>query len=110
VGGYASESSSSGSSPRTPSKWNTAGFVHYPEDPEVYGLEYQFMVGEELMVAPVLNPGEGAVEVYLPAGRWVRLWSDKEYGTLEGGVYETVPAPVGSPPSSTKRARRRGAT
>jgi alpha-glucosidase (family GH31 glycosyl hydrolase) len=85
-------------------------FVHYPEDPEVYGLEYQFMVGEELMVAPVLDPGEGAVEVYLPAGRWVRLWSDKEYGTLEGGIYETVPAPVGSPPSSTKRARRRGAT
>jgi alpha-glucosidase (family GH31 glycosyl hydrolase) len=50
------------------------------------------------------------VEVYLPAGRWVRLWADKEYGTLEGGVYETVPAPVGSPPSSKKRARRRGAT
>ncbi|HEX4992380.1 MAG TPA: hypothetical protein VFV45_04050 [Rubrobacteraceae bacterium] len=40
---------------------------------------------------------EEAVEVYLPAGRWVHLWSDKEYGSLEGGVYESVPAPVGEP-------------
>jgi alpha-glucosidase (family GH31 glycosyl hydrolase) len=72
-------------------------FVHYPDDPEVLGLEYQFMVGEELMVAPVLDPGEEVVEVYLPAGRWVHLWSDKEYGSLEGGVYETVPAPIGEP-------------
>ena len=32
-------------------------FIHYPNDPEVPGLEYQFMVGTELMVAPVLDPG-----------------------------------------------------
>ena len=32
-------------------------FIHYPNDPEVLGLEYQFMVGPELMVAPVLDPG-----------------------------------------------------
>jgi alpha-glucosidase len=72
-------------------------FVHYPEDPEAYGLEYQFMVGEDLMVAPVLDPGEEAVEVYLPAGRWVHLWSGRAYGSAERGVYETVPAPLGEP-------------
>jgi alpha-glucosidase len=72
-------------------------FVHYPRDPEVYGLDYQFMVGSELMVAPVLDPGEDAVEVYLPAGRWVHLWSGREYGTRTTGVYETVRAPVGEP-------------
>lgn len=72
-------------------------FIHFPDDPEVYGLEYQYMVGEDLMVAPVLDPGEEVVEVYLPAGRWVHLWSDKKYGSLEGGIYETVPAPVGEP-------------
>jgi alpha-glucosidase len=72
-------------------------FIHYPDDPEVYGLEYQFMVGSDLMVAPVLDPGEDAVEVYLPAGRWVHLWSGGEYGSPEEGVWETVPAPIGEP-------------
>ncbi len=72
-------------------------FVHYPDDPEVYGLEYQFMVGSDLMVAPVLDPGEDTIEVYLPAGRWVHLWSGREYGSPERGVYETVPAPIGEP-------------
>jgi alpha-glucosidase len=72
-------------------------FIHYPDDPEVYGLDYQFMVGSEFMVAPVLDPGQDEVEVYLPAGRWGHLWSGREYGSLERGVYETVPAPIGKP-------------
>jgi alpha-glucosidase len=72
-------------------------FIHYPDDPEVYGLEYQFMVGPELLVAPVLDPGERAVNVYLPAGRWVHLWSGDEYGSAEEGVYETVSVPIGEP-------------
>ena len=72
-------------------------FVHYPGDPEVYGLNYQFMVGSEFMVAPVLDPGEETVEVYLPAGRWVHLWSGREYGSPERGIYETVRAPIGEP-------------
>jgi sulfoquinovosidase len=72
-------------------------FIHYPDDPEVYGLEYQFMVGPELLVAPVLDPGERAVNVYLPAGQWVHLWSGDEYGSAEEGVYETVSVPIGEP-------------
>jgi sulfoquinovosidase len=72
-------------------------FVHYPDDPEVLGLDYQFMVGRNLMVAPVLDPGEEIVEVYLPTGRWVHLWSGRKYGSLDKGVYETVHAPVGEP-------------
>lgn len=72
-------------------------FVHYSEDPGVFGLEYQFMVGSEFMVAPVLDPGEETVEVYLPAGRWVHLWSERGYGSPEAGVRVTVEAPVGEP-------------
>jgi alpha-glucosidase (family GH31 glycosyl hydrolase) len=72
-------------------------FIAYPQDPEVLGLEYQFMVGPELMVAPVLDPGEGTVEVYLPAGNWVHLWTGKNYGSPGRGAYETVPAPIGEP-------------
>ena len=72
-------------------------FIHYPDDPEVHGLEYQFMVGPDLMVAPVLDPGEQEVEVYLPAGGWMHLWSGRSYGTSESGVYQTVRAPIGEP-------------
>lgn len=71
--------------------------VHYPGDPEVLELEYQFMVGSELMVAPVLAPGEKTVKVYLPAGRWVHLWSGNKYGMRQNGTYLTVDAPVGEP-------------
>jgi len=72
-------------------------FIHYPRDPEVYGLDYQFMVGPDFMVAPVLDPGEEEVEVYLPAGHWVHVWSGRRYGSPTEGVYETVDAPIGEP-------------
>jgi sulfoquinovosidase len=72
-------------------------FIHYPNDPEVLGLNYQFMVGQEFMVAPVLDPGEDTVEVYFPPGLWVHLWTGKTYGSPERGVYESVPAPIGEP-------------
>lgn len=71
--------------------------VHYPDDPEVLDLEDQFMVGSEFMVAPVLAPGEEKVEVYLPAGRWVHLWSGRGYGSPEAGVRVSVGAPIGEP-------------
>jgi alpha-glucosidase len=72
-------------------------FVHYPKDPEVLDLQYQFMVGSEFVVAPVLKLGEESVEVYLPAGRWVHLWSGRRYGSLNKGVYETIGAPISKP-------------
>ena len=55
------------------------------------------MVVREFIVAPMLDPGRRTVEVYLPAGRWVHLWSGEGYGSAERGVYETVPAPIGEP-------------
>ena len=71
-------------------------FIHYPDDPEVYELEEQFMVGSEFMVAPVLDAGTEWVEVYLPAGRWVHLWSGEVYGSDEG-THSMTKAPIGEP-------------
>jgi len=72
-------------------------FIHYPDDPEVHGLGYQYMVGSEFMVAPVLDPGADAVKVYLPEGEWVHLWTGNRYGSPQRGVYETIQAPIGEP-------------
>ncbi len=71
-------------------------FLHYWHDPEVQKLEYQFMVGSEFMVAPVLDPGRKTVKVYLPAGEWVYLWSGAEHDFHEG-AWLTVDAPIGHP-------------
>ena len=72
-------------------------FLHHWDDPEARRLEYQFMVGPDLMVAPVLDPGRKTVRLYLPRGRWVHLWSDETHGSPKRGVYLKVDAPVGKP-------------
>lgn len=72
-------------------------FIHYPDDREVYGLQKQFMVGPDFMVAPVLDKGAESVEVYLPAGEWVHVWTGERYGSAGEGLYETVDAPIGEP-------------
>jgi alpha-glucosidase (family GH31 glycosyl hydrolase) len=73
-------------------------FIHYPTDPEVYSINYQqFMVGSELMVAPVLDQGQAKVHLYLPAGEWVHVWSGQRYGNADKGAYIDVAAPISQP-------------
>jgi alpha-D-xyloside xylohydrolase len=43
-----------------------------PEEPESWGFDHQFFCGEDLLVAPCLDPG-GRVRVYLPEGEWCRF-------------------------------------
>lgn len=73
-------------------------FIHYPQDPEIWDLSYQeFLVGEEMLVAPVLDPGVDTVRAYLPAGKWEHLWTGEIYGDDAAGRWVEVPAPLGEP-------------
>ena len=73
-------------------------FIQYPKDANLYTLtNEQFMVGSELMVAPVTDPETSEVSAYLPAGKWVHLWSGEVYGEIKQGITVTVPAPSGQP-------------
>ncbi len=46
-------------------------FLHYPADPITFGLRHQFMLGRDLIVAPVITEGATHGRVYLPAGGWI---------------------------------------
>ena len=54
-----------------------AMFLEFPDDPGAACLDQQYMLGDALLVAPVFSQ-EGAVDVYLPPGRWTHLLSGKE--------------------------------
>ena len=58
----------------------------------------QYMLGEELLVAPMVTPGTSR-EVRLPAGRWV-----DEYGKIyKGGRTYTIDVPLDRIPRFTKK-------
>ena len=70
--------------------------LHYPK--EIEKLEkwpYQYLYGEDLLVAPVIKKNKSEWNVYLPAGQWVHLWSKETY---TGKQEVTVSAPIGEPP------------
>jgi alpha-D-xyloside xylohydrolase len=48
--------------------------LEFPHDPACRTLDRQYMLGPDLLVAPVFSE-DGAVEVYLPEGTWTHLLS-----------------------------------
>jgi sulfoquinovosidase len=69
-------------------------FMHYEEDEKTYDIQYQYLFGEDVLVAPVHQENQTEWEVYLPEDQWVHVWSGEEY---TGGSV-TVHAPLGYPP------------
>lgn len=55
-------------------------FFDYPEDEICYTLGEQYMFGDDILFAPVVNRGQTQKEVYLPEGEWVLTKSGKTYG------------------------------
>ncbi|XP_057466928.1 uncharacterized protein LOC130756430 [Actinidia eriantha] len=74
-------------------------FLHYPDDEHVHSLSYeQFLVGEEILVVPVLDRGKNNVKVYFPIGEtctWKHIWTGKLYA--KQGSEALVEAPIGYP-------------
>lgn len=64
----------------------------YPQDPASWGVEDEYLVGSNLLVAPVMTKDTLARAVYLPAGsEWVDFWSDRVYA---GGQTIAYDAPL----------------
>ncbi len=78
-------------------------FLHYPNDAVAAQIHDQFMLGADLIVAPVLEPGARSRKLYLPPGPWVHLWSGQVYGLYQKGSWVEVAAPVGQAPVFVRR-------
>ncbi|MCM3626997.1 alpha-xylosidase [Paenibacillus glycanilyticus] len=57
--------------------------LEFPEDPTTHYLDRQYMLGENLLVAPIFNT-EGTAKYYVPAGKWTSLIDGT---TVEGGKW-----------------------
>ncbi len=71
-------------------------FLEYPDDLAAMdmtpaGQNYEFLFGDDLLVAPVVVEGEVRRKVYLPKGEWYEYGSDKRYA---GPIQITVEAPL----------------
>lgn len=49
--------------------------LNYQNDRNVLKLDDEFMLGADLLVAPVLREGQTSRQVYLPRGDWYSFWS-----------------------------------
>eukprot|EP00854_Cymbomonas_tetramitiformis_P020636 gene20636-24738_t len=72
-------------------------FLHFPQAFESNASNSQFLVGKELLVAPVLRPGVLTQQVWLPPGEWEHLWTCKTELARESRWVQ-VDAHIGSPP------------
>lgn len=71
-------------------------FYDFPEDPEAWNADDQYMFGPELLVAPVLTEGARSRSVYLPSGsRWTQAYTGVCY---EGGQTVMAAAPLAQIP------------
>ncbi len=70
--------------------------LHYPEQSGAFRkYRYQYLYGEDLLVAPVIKPGKREWKVYLPRDQWIHLWTGME--STGGGLIKVAATP-GEPP------------
>lgn len=74
--------------------------LNYENDPHVYNLNDEYMVGEDILTAPVVQQGQTKRAVYLPKGEWIDFWNGVEYS---GGNTILVDAPIDKLPLFIKK-------
>ncbi len=75
--------------------------LEYPDDPKAAGeaAKYEFLSGEDFLVAPVYQDALERDAIYLPKGTWIDYWSGRTY---EGPVtVDDYSAPLDTLPSSS---------
>ncbi|HEU4760058.1 MAG TPA: TIM-barrel domain-containing protein, partial [Dehalococcoidia bacterium] len=64
--------------------------LEYPQDPAAEAVDFEYLLGRDLLVAPVTN-AEGRCVVYLPEGQWCDWWTGE---VLRGPRHTRLTAPI----------------
>ncbi len=75
-------------------------FLHYPNiikslPDKIEVIEQEFMLGEKILVAPIVREGENEREVFIPPGRWVNYFTREKYDGGVEGRFILVKIPLG---------------
>jgi alpha-glucosidase (family GH31 glycosyl hydrolase) len=65
--------------------------LQYSDDSEALSQDHEYLLGDELLVAPVVEEGVTTRRVYLPEGGWYDFWDDAIH---EEQGYHELPAPL----------------
>ena len=65
--------------------------LEFPDDKTTYRIDTQFMVGENILVSPVLEAGSKTRLMYLPNGEWYDFWTREK---IAGGRWIDAKAPL----------------
>ena len=68
-------------------------FLHY-DDARLYNLKDEYLLGRDLLVAPVIVEGATSRSVILPEDTWIHVWTGKVFS---GGRHQ-IDAPLGHIP------------
>lgn len=55
--------------------------LEYPDDPVTWGnaARYEFLLGKDILVAPVYKSEGKRDSIYLPGGKWIDFWDGTEF-------------------------------
>ncbi len=65
-------------------------FFDFPEDDDVWPRPQQWLLGNDVLVSPVTEPGAHTWDTYLPRGEWVDAWTGQSFAG-EQVVSRSVP-------------------
>jgi alpha-glucosidase len=77
--------------------------LEYPEDEALRSVDDQYLIGNNLLIAPILHEGVTERSVLLPPGTWINIWTGEPN---EGPSEIVVAAPIGQPPVFSRGADR----
>jgi len=69
--------------------------LNYPDDPNTYDAEYEYFLGDELLVAPIYEDTTSR-SVYLPGDTWIDFWDNTEHAGPT--TISSYPAPLDTLP------------